>query len=199
MKIPAARRLPSTPLITLTVLALACSPDAPANGGAQSQDPPTVELAAPVEAAGLSIALPAAWTRRQPGSSMRLLEAGIPGSAGPGEISVYYFGPGGAGGPAANIDRWKSQVTSPPGKPEATTQTRENDGVRLTWVELEGLVRASTVGSFPAADMPDAALYGAIIEAPGGPWFVRAVGPGATMREQRQAFLDMLDSARPAG
>ena len=191
------------PLLGLTLLLLACGADAPAEGVAGAQEKPnapeTVELSEPIVASGLSIALPAAWNRLAPRSSMRMLEAEIPGSAGPGEISAYYFGPGGGGGPAANVERWKSQVALDPGAPEPTVQSRESGGVRRTWIELEGTVKASTIGSFPATDLHDGALFGAVIEAPGGPWYLRAVGPGATMREQRQAFLTMLDSARPEG
>ena len=185
------------PVFAATALLVACGTNAPAEGGGVQEAPAPVELSEPISASGLTIALPAAWNRLEPRSAMRMLEAEIPGSDGPGEISAFYFGPGGGGGLAANIERWKSQVVLKPGAPEPTTQSRESGGVRRTWVELEGTVKASTIGSFPTTDLHDGALFGAIIEAPGGPWYLRAVGPGATMREQRQAFLAMLDSARP--
>ena len=197
MTIPTANPLRRAPALVLTLLLLGCGADTPAEGGVGAQAPEAVELSEPISASGLTIALPAAWNRLESRSAMRMLEAEIPGSGGPGEISAYYFGPGGGGGLAANIERWKSQVVLKPGAPEPTTQSRETGGVRRTWVELEGTVKASTIGSFPTTDLHDGALFGAIIEAPGGPWYLRAVGPGATMREQRQAFLAMLDSARP--
>lgn len=190
--------LPHAPALGLALLLLACGPDAPARGNAGAEEAAqAVELSAPVIARGVSIALPAVWNRLEPGSSMRVLEAEIPGSGGPGEISMYYFGPGGGGGATANIERWRSQVVLDAGAPEPMPQSRESGGVRRTWIELEGTVKASTVGSFPTTDQPDFALYGAVIEAPGGPWFLRAVGPASTMREHRHAFLAMLDSARP--
>ena len=197
MTIPTANPLRRAPALVLTLLLLGCGADTPAEGGVGAQAPEAVELSDPISASGLTIALPAAWNRLESRSAMRMLEAEIPGSGGPGEISAYYFGPGGGGGLAANIERWKSQVVLQAGAPEPTTQSRESGGVRRTWVELEGTVKASTIGSFPTTDLHDGALFGAIIEAPGGPWYLRAVGPGATMREQRQAFLAMLDSARP--
>ncbi len=197
MTIPTADPLRRAPALVLTLLLLGCGADAPVEGGVAAQAPEAVELSEPISTSGLTIALPAAWNRLEPRSTMRMLEAEIPGSGGPAEISAYYFGPGGGGGLAANIERWKSQVVLKPGAPEPTTQSRESGGVRRTWVELEGTVKASTIGSFPTTDLHDGALFGAIIEAPGGPWYLRAVGPGATMREQRQAFLAMLDSARP--
>ena len=197
MTIPTANPLRRAPALVLTLLLLGCGADTPAEGGVGAQAPAPVELSEPISASGLTIALPAAWNRLESRSAMRMLEAEIPGSGGPGEISAYYFGPGGGGGLAANIERWKSQVVLQAGAPEPTTQSRESGGVRRTWVELEGTVKASTIGSFPTTDLHDGALFGAIIEAPGGPWYLRAVGPGATMREQRQAFLAMLDSARP--
>ena len=200
MTTPTATSLPRVPALGLALLLLACGPDAPAQGNAGAEEgAEAVELSAPVTANGVSIALPAAWNRLEPRSSMRMLDAEIPGSGGVAEISMYFFGPGGGGGAAANIERWKSQVVLDPGAPEPVTQSRESDGVRRIWIELEGMVKASTIGSFPTTDQPDFALYGAVIEAPGGPWFLRAVGPASTMREQRQAFLAMLDSARPGG
>ncbi len=200
MRIPTANPLPRVPALGLTLLLLACGPDAPAQGNAGAEEgAQTVELSDPVSANGVSIALPAAWNRVEPRSTMRMLEAEIPGSGGSGEISMYYFGPGIGGGAASNIERWKSQVVLEAGAPEPITQSRESNGVRRIWIELQGTVKASTIGSFPTTDQPNFALYGAVIEAPGGPWFLRAVGPAATMREQRQAFLAMLDSARPEG
>ncbi len=200
MRILTANPLPRVPALGLTLLLLACGPDAPAQGNAGAEEGArAVELSAPVGANGISIALPAAWNRVEPRSQMRMLEAEIPGSSGSGEISMYYFGPGGGGGAAANVERWKSQVVLEAGAPEPITQSRESNGVRRIWIELEGTVKASTIGSFPTTDQPNFALYGAVIEAPGGPWFLRAVGPAATMREQRQAFLAMLDSASPEG
>ncbi len=197
MTIPTADPPHRAPALLLTLLLLGCGADAPVEGGVAAQAPEAVELSEPISASGLTIALPAAWNRLEPRSTMRMLEAEIPGSGGPGEISAFYFGPGGGGGLAANIERWKSQVVLQPGAPEPTAQSRESGGVRRTWVELEGTVKASAIGSFPTTDLHEGALFGAIIEAPGGPWYLRAVGPGATMREQRQAFLAMLDSARP--
>lgn len=198
MRIPTANPLPRVPALGLTLLLLACGPDAPAQGNAGAEEgAQTVELSDPVSANGVSIALPAVWNRVEPRSTMRMLEAEIPGSGGSGEISMYYFGPGIGGGAASNIERWKSQVVLEAGAPEPITQSRESNGVRRIWIELQGTVKASTIGSFPTTDQPNFALYGAVIEAPGGPWFLRAVGPAATIREQRQAFLAMLDSARP--
>ena len=200
MRIPTANPLPRVPALGLTLLLLACGPDAPAQGNAGAEEGArAVELSAPVGGNGVSVALPAAWNRVEPRSQMRMLEAEIPGSGGSGEISMYYFGPGGGGGAAANVERWKSQVVLEAGAPEPITQSRESNGVRRIWIELEGMVKASTIGSFPTTDQANFVLYGAVIEAPGGPWFLRAIGPAATMREQRQAFLAMLDSARPEG
>ncbi len=204
MTIPLVRHPRRSFIAGTAVLLLACGQNAPAGGGpaqpaAAAAQEGAVELSEPVVVAGLSVALPSAWTRLSPRSSMRLLEAEMPGSAGKAEISAYFFGPGGGGGVAANIDRWKSQVVAPAGSAEVMPQSRESDGVVRTWVEIEGTVKASTTGSFPTADLPDGALYGAVVEGPGGPWYFRAVGPRETLREQRPAFLAMLESARPQG
>lgn len=153
---------------------------------------------APIDAAGLSIALPAGWVAEPPSSNMRAAQATIAGSAGPGQLAVFFFGPGGGGGVDANIDRWIAQMEVEPGASTAR-ETFDANGLRVTSVDLSGTLKASTIGSFPATDQPGYRMLAAVVEGPGGPWFLRAVGPEATMAEQREAFVAMLRGARAGG
>jgi hypothetical protein len=152
--------------------------------------------AAPAAAPGgsLDFDLPKSWEKQSPSSSMRIAQASIPGPGGPGEFAVFFFGPGGGGSVEANIDRWVGQVeTSDHPKPE----TFESGGLKVTWVDVKGTLKASQMGPAPSASMNDARLYGAVVEGPGGPWFFKATGPDKTLAPQRDAFVTMLKSVRP--
>jgi hypothetical protein len=144
----------------------------------------------------LIFALPAAWAREQPSSGMRLAQARIPGPAGPAELAIFYFGAGGGGTADANIERWIGQIDRPAAPPKRGAFTTH--GLGVSWVEVAGTMKASTVGMGPAAAQPGSRLLGAVVEGPGGPWFVKAVGPDATVAAARPAFLELLHGLRTA-
>jgi hypothetical protein len=147
------------------------------------------------QAAGLDFDLPANWQSEQPSSSMRMAQASIPGSAGPGDLVVFYFGPGGGGGVEANIERWIGQMEVTPGTQPAQ-ETFDANGYRVTLVDVKGTLLPSTMGTGPATPQPSSRLIGAVVEGPGGPWFFKATGPEATIAAERDAFLSMLRSVR---
>ncbi len=147
-----------------------------------------------VNAAGLGFDLPSGWQPEQPASSMRIGQAQIPGSGGAGLLTVFFFGPGGGGGVDANLNRWIGQVDS---TGEPTRESFEAGAYKITWVEHSGTLLASQMpNSFPSSNQPDYTLFGAVVEGAGGPWFFKAVGPQATMAENRDGFVGMLKSAR---
>lgn len=59
-------------------------------------------------------------------------------------------------------------------------------------------MKPSTVGMGPATAQPGSRLLGAVVEGPGGPWFVKAIGPDATVAAARPAFLELLHGLRTA-
>jgi hypothetical protein len=141
--------------------------------------------------------LPAGWTSQTPDSGMRLAQAEIPGEGGPGQLAVFYFGPGGGGSVEANLQRWVDQI-GPEGRSEPRRETFDLDnGLRVTWVEVSGTLQPSTTGMGPAEAQPGARVMAAVVEGPGGPWFFKATGPDATLAAQRDAFVGLLRSVRP--
>jgi hypothetical protein len=149
-----------------------------------------------INAPGAYFDLPAGWAQEAPSSSMRLAQATIPGSAGPGQLTVFYFGPGGGGPIEDNLQRWVGQMEAKPG----TSPQRGNfalDNFRVHWIEVEGTVLPSTMGVGPTTAQPGSRLLGAVVEGAQGPWFFKATGPDKTLAEQRDAFLGMVRSARP--
>ena len=145
-----------------------------------------------VMAAGLQFVMPEGWQRQQPSSNMRLAQAAIPGSAGEGLLTVFFFGPGGGGGVDANLDRWAGQIEG--GEPQR--DAFEANGLRITWIEKTGTLQPSGFGMGPTEPVPNSRLIGAVIEGPGGPWFFKATGPDQTLADQRDAFVTMLREAR---
>ena len=148
-----------------------------------------------IDASGLKLTVPAGWRSEPPGSSMRAAQIAVPGAGGEGQLTVFHFGAGGGGGVDANLDRWLSQVVLDAGT-EPKREVFEAPPLKIHFVAASGKVTASRVGSFPAQDQPGWGLLGAVIEAEGGPWYLRLVGPKDTLEAQRDAFLKMLRGAR---
>ncbi|HEX4956427.1 MAG TPA: hypothetical protein VF017_23825 [Thermoanaerobaculia bacterium] len=155
--------------------------------------PVTASAPSGPSAAGLTYTLPAHWQPTPPASSMRIGQAAIPGPAGPGELAVFFFGPGGGGGLEANLERWVGQVENP-GTP--VRETFEVNGLRVTWIDVAGTIKPSQMGQGPTTAQPGSRLYGAVVEGPGGPWFFKATGPDATLAGERESFLALIRSVR---
>jgi hypothetical protein len=184
------------------LLALAAGAAAPAG-----QAPPALPAHEPVMAAGppaaraqaagpaLQFQLPGSWVKETPSSSMRVAQAKIPGPAGPGQFAIFYFGPGGGGTPEANIARWVGQIDSPIRPPRR--ESFATHGLRVSWVEVAGTLKPSTVGMGPTTAQPGSRLLGAVVEGAGGPWYVKAIGPDATIGAARGSFLDLLRGLHP--
>jgi hypothetical protein len=164
-----------------------------ASTGEKPQAP--VDLGEPITGAGITYQIPEGWTRTTPTSSMRMDQATIPGEGGDGELTIFFFGVGGGGGVEANLQRWAGQMelTAPP---ERDVFTLEN-GLRVTWLDATGTLKASTMGTGPTTDQAGSRLLAAVVEGPGGPWFFKATGPEATLSSQRDAFRALLHSLRP--
>jgi len=131
-----------------------------------------------INAPGATFTLPESWRTETPSSSMRLAQAVIPGDAGEGQLTVFYFGPGGGGGVDANIDRWIGQMEIAPGS-QPTRETFDVGNFRVTWVDVEGTIKPSTMGVGPTEPQPGS----------------RMPGPTDTLDAERDAFLFMLRSA----
>lgn len=147
-----------------------------------------------VEARKLRFTLPSGWQQVPPNSEMRIAQATIPGPGGAAEMAVFHFGTGQGGAVDANLERWMNQVEVATGT-QPLRETLESNGLRITWVDVAGTLKAGQMGMGPASAQPNSRLLGAVIEGEGGPWFFKATGPDATLAPQRDAFVTMLKSA----
>jgi hypothetical protein len=148
-----------------------------------------------VEVPGLRFSLPAGWQQVPPTSRMRAAQATIPGAAGSGEMAVFFFGAGQGGGAEPNLQRWMQQITPDAGG-EPQRSSFEGDGLRVTWVDMRGTLQPGQMGMGPAEAQPNSELLGAVVEGDGGPWFIKATGPEATLAPQRDAFVALLRSMK---
>ena len=188
-------------VLSASLLAFSCSDLEPVSDASSPAPAPATQASAPantstgegISAQGLKLDLPEGWAEVNPDSAMRLFQLSIPGSGGEARLAAFHFGVGGGGGVEANIGRWIGQLA------DATEPTRESFSageLAISWVESSGTLKKSGIGSFPTEDMPGYALIGAVVEGSGGPWYLRLVGPAATVLEQRTAFKAMLEGAR---
>jgi hypothetical protein len=151
------------------------------------------ETAAPTptrraEDAGLRYLVPQSWQRVPAPSNMRAaqyrIEGATPDAGDDAEVVLFFFGPGQGGSTEANLERWYGQFTQPDGKPSkdaAVVTVRTVNGLKVTSVDLRGTYQGQMRPGESGGPKPDTRMLAAAIEGPGGPWFLRIVGPAATV------------------
>ena len=110
------------------------------------------------------------------------------------EVVFYHFGPGGAGGTQANVDRWLAQFVEPRDKINAKTEESTVGKHKVTYVSAEGTYKSGMPGG-PQTPMPNHALLGAIIDASEGSVFVKMTGPKELTKSATADFKKMVESA----
>lgn len=133
---------------------------------------------------------------------MRLAGFVLPRAKGDPEealLVVYFFG--GQGGSAdANLQRWMTQMKQPDGRPSrevARTSTLVNNDLKITLLDLTGTyVAEMTAGSAERYDKPHFRMKAAVVETPGGPYFVKVTGPEKTVARWNDSFTAFLKSLR---
>ena len=142
------------------------------------------------EGPGLNWTTPAHW-KPGPEKAMRKATFLIPGVNGAlgAELAVTAF-PGDVGGPLANVNRWRGQLSLPPlaeGDLTAALNHLDVGPLHLDYVEL------AAAGSPPARR-----VLGALVPHAGATWFFKLDGPDAVVVQEKPAFLAFLQSLRPA-
>lgn len=150
-------------------------------------------------AGGLRWTMPAGW-RAQPERPMRAATYTVSAAAGdrePGECAVFFFGPGQGGSVQDNIERWRSQIQGPDGKPAvAKIDKQQARGLTITRVDSSG---GYTGMGGPMASssraVPNYRLLGAVVEGPGGNnIFLKFTGPAGTVTANLKQFEQLLAS-----
>ena len=214
----AARSLPTT-LLVVTLLLTACrdakvaayrvpkekdpqmaaatpgteasaAPFAPMMQGAAAPGANAGMAATPVataSGAGLAWSAPASW-KPKAASAMRKGSYTVGEAGAEADLSITAF-PGDVGGEAANVNRWRGQVSLPPlAEAEiAANVTRTNaNGLAITIVDFAG----------KGASAPR--VLGAIVPFQGATWFFKIIGPDAVVAKAREDFLAFVKTVKAA-
>ncbi len=167
-------------------------------GSTASKGLPVMDLS------GLRLRPQAGWESREPSSRMRAAEftlGGGVGREGDASLVAYYFGPDRAGSIEANLDRWCGQFAQPDGrdsKDVAKSDMRSINGLRVHTIDVGGTYVAETrPGSGERVNEPDFHLLAAIVETDAGLYYLKLVGPAATVQKWRGSYAAMLAALEP--
>jgi hypothetical protein len=155
----------------------------------------------PAPGGALDFKTPQGWQSRTPSSSMRVTEFVLPGveKGQDAELVVYFFG-GSGGNVDANIQRWLGQMQQPDGRPTekvAVREARTINGLKVSTLDVSGTYVAEVrPGSSERHNSPGFRMRTAVVETPRGPYFVKLVGPGATVAKWNNAYNEFLASLR---
>jgi len=159
-------------------------------------------LASVGAAASLAFDTPPGWVSKAPSSSSRVAEFTLPradGDAEDADVTVFFF-PGMSSNVQANLDRWIGQFAQPDGsatKDRAKTSTLEAHGLAITLLDVTGtFVAEVSPGSADHFNKPGFRMLAAVVETPGGPYFVKLTGPGRTVAKWLDSFQAFLKSLR---
>jgi len=138
---------------------------------------------------GLAWDTPASWNTG-PERPMRKATLLIPGENGaPGaELAVTAF-PGDVGGNLANVNRWRQQLSLPPIAETELGKALQHLHVGALHIDIVELVGPS---------VPSQRVIGAIVPYSGSTWFFKLTGPDTVVSQERDNFLALIRSLRPA-
>ena len=168
--------------------------------GAKPGEQPAATLEGPasreVKIDGLQLTAPKTWTRKPPRSQFIQAEFSLPraeGDAQDGRLTVSQAG----GTVKENVERWRKQFGD---KPEKESQEKlEVAGLTVTLVDYSGAYQDQPGPFAPAVERPGYRMLGAIIEAGGQLYFVKAYGPAKTMAPRADEFRQFIRSLHRGG
>ncbi len=201
--------------IALLTIALACLSCLPARGQVQTDagsakkeneataaDAQTAKMPLKLTVADSRLVFEAtgAWKSVKPKSRMLAHEIQIPkveGDDANGRLTIM-----GAGGSIdANIKRWEGQFTQPDGAAtQAKTKELTIDEMKVTIVDVSGTFTQTMGGPFAGGkkvESADQRMLAAIVQTPqSGNYFIKLVGPEATVKANEAEFKKMIMGAK---
>jgi hypothetical protein len=155
-----------------------------------------------VELSGLSFEPEPEWVVVPPASRFRVAQYRLPWDGAEADLVVFHFGAQGAAKVEDNIARWRSQVRRArkkldPAKAEVVHE--EYGGIVVDWIDLEGTYVAETFpGSGKHHSDPGFRVLAAVVQTPGGPYYVKMVGPESVVDRWSGSFANLLASFQAA-
>lgn len=161
---------------------------------------PEPDASGKIDLGSVTVQVPEAWTFEKPRALMRRAQFKVPGSSGEAESIVFFMGTAGAGSEQANIDRWIAHFSHKDGSRIVDVKPVEKkvSGFDVTQIEVAGDYSGGmTPRGQPGQASSDQRLIAAIVGTPQGPYYIKLLGPDATVAENRKAFDDMIASIKP--
>ena len=114
-----------------------------------------------LDVGAIAFKVPGKFQVQQPKSSMRRAQLSAPGSAGPAELIVFFFGPQGAGTTKDNIDRWVGQFSNPMVLPvsDAKQTSSKVSGFDVTKLDVAGQFAGGMKAAGPARGPPSGSAH----------------------------------------
>lgn len=153
-----------------------------------------------VELSGLSFVAPASWEAEAPDNEFRLAQYHLPveGAADKTTVVIYYFGAGGAGTITDNFSRWRAQFEGA-GAEAGTVTHAESDGIAIHTLDLEGTFIAEVPpGSGVRVNRPDHRMLASVISTKAGFYYIKLIGPRASVERFEASWQAFLRSIRAA-
>ena len=157
--------------------------------------PPSSVQAESFKGGGIGFESPKNWVAQKTTSAMRKAQFMVKGKqGGTAEVVFFYFGPGGAGGVDANVNRWLGQFKEPPSKLNSKTDWSKIGGIKVTYVSAEGtFLKGPPFGQ--KVPVPGSAMIGAIVEGKMGMVFIKTTGAKPTVTGITQDLKAMVAKA----
>lgn len=147
---------------------------------------------------GFSFIPDANWQKVEPASPMRAAQYNLPAVDGDNEDAefvIFYFGDGHGGSYEANLERWKSQFAE---AIEPVIGSKDSGDISIRTFDIAGRYVAETApGSGERVEKPNFRMMTAVIESSPGPYYLKVVGPRATMDHWEASIRAMIQSIRP--
>jgi hypothetical protein len=161
-------------------------------------------LTAPAWAAPLEFTTPEGWKKEKPTNRMRSHQYKVPladGDTRDAKLIIYYFGKGGGGDLQANIERWKKQVTREEGDPEPKKTEATYGGLKVVLYDVTGTYAppAFRPGVPKPKPQPGTRIINGVIYTGEGSYYLKFLGPKATIKKQEKAFKAFLASLVASG
>jgi len=149
-----------------------------------------------VEIDGLKSLTPANWVAEKPDNKLRVAQLRIPkvgDDTQDAELVIFHF-EGQGGGVEANVKRWKDMFFPPRGKTiddVSSVQQLKVGDVPVTTLDVQGTYKykkAPFVPDSKAELRPGYRMLAVHFGSKNGPYFIRLVGPAATVTQNQKGF-----------
>ncbi|MCH8969800.1 MAG: hypothetical protein IIA66_11870 [Planctomycetes bacterium] len=153
----------------------------------------------------LEFVVPRTWVIEQPTSSVRKAQLRLPGGGagdGDAELVIYNFGttPEAGGSVEANFVRWCGQFVQADGRDSMEVAARREaqvSGMAVHTIDVSGrYVAAVRPGNPEKHDKPDHRMLGSVIISPEGKYFLKLLGPVATVEKHAARYEEFLRSLK---